>query len=178
MNASTMRRARGRRGVTLVEMTVMMAAVAVMLGTCALMLGLAIRLQADGAAGFERSEALDRVAARFRNDVHAARSAAIDGRTLRLGGESGKTVEYRVGEDGGLSRVVVEGEKDAAREAYRIAETAGAKLDLRDVDGRRFAALAVELQGRRDRIDPVRTWEVVAVVGRNVPPESREGGRP
>lgn len=176
--ASAIRRARGRRGVTLVEMTVMMTAVAVMLGTCALMLGLAIRLQADGTAGFQRSETLDRLAARFRNDVHAARSAAIDGRTLRLGSEADKAVEYRVDGEGGLSRVVVDGGKDAAREAYRIPESAGAKLDLRDVDGRRFAALAVDLQGRRDRIDPVRTWEAVAVVGRNVPPEPKEGGRP
>lgn len=167
-----------RRGVTLVEMTVMMTAVAVMLGTCALMLGLAMRLQSDALDAFGRSETLDRLASRFRDDAHSARSAAVDGRTLRLTGEADRSVEYRVDEAGGLSRVVVAGGKDAAREDYRLSESVGARTEAREVDGLPFAALAVDLQRRRDRIDPIRTWEVVAVVGRNVTPEAKEGGRP
>jgi hypothetical protein len=178
MIRSSRSRADRRRGVTLIEMTVMMTAVAAMLGACALMLGLAMRLQSDGVASFERSESLDRLAVRFRDDAHAARSATIDGRALRLEPSAGKVVEYRVDEEGGLSRVVVEGEKETAREPYRIPEAVAARLALRDEDGRRFAALAVDLQRRRDRIDPIRTWEVVAVVGRNLPPKPKEGGRP
>ncbi|OJW19192.1 MAG: hypothetical protein BGO49_11885 [Planctomycetales bacterium 71-10] len=176
---SMIRNPRSRRGVTLVEAMVMMTAVAAMLGTVALMLGLTMRLQDESLAAFGRSEALDRLAVRFRQDVHAARSAAIDGRTLRLGPEAGRSVEYRVSEAGDLSRVVVAGGKDAAREPFRIPQSVGAKLDIRDVEGRRFAFVAVELQAHAGRIDPARTVEVAAMVGRGVPPTPKsEGGRP
>lgn len=173
------RKSRSRRGVTLVEAMVMMTAVAAMLGTVALMLGLTMRLQDESLAAFGRSETFDRLAARFREDVHASRSAAIDGRTLRLGPEAGRTVEYRVGEAGDLSRVVVEGGKDAAREPFRIPQSVGAKLDVRDVEGRRFAFVAMEFQAHADRIDPTRMVEIAAMVGRGLPPTSKsEGGRP
>lgn len=174
---STMRKSPIRRGVTLVEAMVMMTAVAAMLGTVALMLGLAMRLQDESLAAFARSESFDRLASRFRKDVHAARSAAMDDRTLRLGPEAERSIEYRVDEAGSLSRVVIEGGKEAARELFRIPQSVGAMLSLHDVEGRQFAFVAVEIQAHAERIDPARTVEVAAMVGRGVPPKS-EGGRP
>lgn len=179
MKAPTGLSRRRRRGMTLVETMVVMTAVAAMLGTCAVMMGLAMRLHADGLAAFERSGTLDRLSARFREDVHAARSAAMDGRTLRLTPDADQLIEYRVDEGGGLSRVVVQQGKDAAREPYRSPGGAGATFGFREADGRRFAVLTVDLRARRDRIDPDRTASFEALVGRNVPPSPQsEGGRP
>lgn len=157
----------------------MMTAVAAMIGTVALMLGLTMRLQDESLGAFGRSDALDRLAARFREDVHAARAAAIDGRTLRLDPGAGRSVEYRVDETDDISRVVVEGGKDPARESFRALQSIGTKLDLRDVEGRRFAVVAVEFQAHAGRIDPARTVEVAALIGRGAPPAPKsEGGRP
>ncbi|AMV39811.1 hypothetical protein [Planctomyces sp. SH-PL62] len=164
MRASASHRASAsRRGVTLVELAVLLAAVAVMLGLGVMVLGLTMRLEADGRAAFERSETLGRLARRFRSDVHDARGLALDGRVLRLEPHTGRGVEYRVDERGDLARVVVEEGKDAAREPYRIPQAIGARLELREIDGRRFAALAVDVQPRPDRLDPVRTVEILAL---------------
>ncbi|MDG3004018.1 PulJ/GspJ family protein [Paludisphaera mucosa] len=167
-----------RRGVTLVELMVLLTAVALMLGTCVMLLGLAMRLEADGRAAFERSEALDRLAGRFRADVHEARGVALDGRTLKLQPRPGRAVEYRVADDGAVSRVVVEGGKDAAREPYRIPQAVAARLEIREIEGRRFAAIVVDVQPRKDRIDPVRPVEILALAGKGAPAGKPEGGKP
>lgn len=166
-----------RRGVTLVELMVLMTAVAVMLGVCVTTLGLAMRLEADGRAAFERSETLGRLARLFRTDVHEARDASLDGGVLRLTAPRARRVEYHVGEGGDVSRVVVDGEKEAAREPFRVPQSVGARLEIREIDGRRFAALTVDVQPRRDRADPVRPREILASLRRPAPPQP-EGGRP
>jgi len=152
---------------------VLMTAVAAMLGIGVMLLGLAMRLEEDGRAGFERAETIARLSGRFRNDVHAAADASLDGRVLRLG-----RVEYRADEHGELTRVVVSDGKETAREPFRIPGSAGARLALREIDGRRFAALAIDVRPRPDRADPIRPVEVEAAVGRTSPQGKPEGGRP
>lgn len=168
------RAARSRRGISLVELMVTMAAVAAMLGISVMLLGLTMRLETDGRSAFERAETIARLSGRFRNDVHQTREAALDGRVLRLG-----RVEYRVDDYGELVRAVVVEGKDTAHEAYRISGSAGARLSLRDIEGRRFAVLTVDVQPRRDRLDPIRPVEVEALVGKAAPPARKaEGGTP
>lgn len=165
-----------RRGVTLVELMVVMTAVAVMLGISVVLLGLAMRIETDGRDGFDRAETLVRLSARFRNDVHEARDASVDGRVLRLEPGVERRVEYRVDEHGELTRVVVSEGKDVAREPFRIPGSTGAKLALRELDGRRFAILTIDVQSRQDRIDPIRPVEVEACVGKTA--ARPEGGKP
>ena len=167
-----------RRGMTLVELMAGMAAVAAMLGICTALLGLAMRLESDGRAAFESSRELDRLAARLRLDVHAARSATIESRTLRLGGDGG-SLEYRLDDPAEVARVALDGDRVVARDPYRIPQPAGVTAEVREVDGRPFVVLAVALRGRADRIDPSRVVEIAAAVGRGRPPAvGEEGGRP
>ncbi|WP_165073651.1 PulJ/GspJ family protein [Paludisphaera rhizosphaerae] len=168
------RSAGSRRGVSLVELMVTMAAVAAMLGISVMLLGLTMRLETDGRSAFERTETIARLSGRFRNDVHQSREAALDGRVLRLG-----RVEYRVDDHGELTRAVVVEGKDTAHEAYRIPGSAGARLALREINGRRFAVLSVDVQPRQDRVDPIRPVEVEALVGKTAASARKaEGGRP
>ncbi|WP_165251449.1 hypothetical protein [Paludisphaera soli] len=164
---------------TLVELMVFLTAVAVMLGLGVMILGLAMRLETDGRAAFERSEALGRLSRRFRADVHESRSLALDGTVLRLEPGPGRAVEYRVDERGAVTRVVLDADKESAREPYRIPQSVGARLELREIEGRRFAALKVDIQARKDRIDPIRAVEILALAGKTAPAGLQpEGAKP
>ena len=169
------KRSPARRGMSLVEVMVLMTAVATMLGICVMVLGLTMRLEADGRASIERAETISRLASRFRSDVHEARTIAMDGRVLRLGPSGGKVVEYRP-DDARVTRVLVRAGKEDARETYRIPQAAGGRFEVREAEGRSFAALVIDVQPRRDRIDPVRTIEVEALAGKTAPPAQTAGG--
>lgn len=175
MKAATLRRSLGRRGVTLVELSVMLTVVAAMLGVCVVVLAMTMRLETDGRDAFDRSESMAQLAARFREDAHRARAASVEGTTLKLDLGAVPAIEYRA-DQGRISRVVVEGGKETARESYRIPQSVGAKVALKDEGGRRFASVTVEIQPRQDRIDPVRATEFIALVGKNVPPSGDAGG--
>lgn len=173
-------RERGRRrGVTIVEVMVLMTAVAVMLGMCVILLQLALRLETDARGRFERATVLNRLAETFRADVHAAPGVEVENAeaeaeadakqppALRVESTSGRSIEYRVKGAGEVARVVSEGDKVVHRETFQVPQTEAARLELRDLDGRRFAVLAIDKSTRPNRIDPTRTLEILALVGKN-----------
>lgn len=163
-------RVRGnRRGFTLIEVTVLMTAVAVMLGLCVVVLQLALRLETDARGRFDRANALSRLAERFRADVHGARGVEIapeKPEVLRVDSASGRSIEYRIQEAGEVSRVESEGDKIVHREEFRAPQIAETRLEIREIDGHRFAVLSVETLTRPDRIDPARRLEVLAMIGK------------
>lgn len=159
-----------RRGFTLIEVTVLMTAVAVMLGLCVVVLQLALRLETDARGRFDRANVLNRLAERFRADIHGARgveSAPEKIEVLRVDSASGRAIEYRINEAGEVARVETEGDKIVHREAFRAPQIAETRLEVREIDGHRFAVLSVETATRPDRIDPARKLEVLARIGKN-----------
>lgn len=161
---------RSRRGFTLIEVTVLMTAVAVMLGLCVAVLQLALRLETDARGRFDRANVLTRLAERFRADVHGARGVEADPekpQTLRVDSASARSIEYQVNEAGEVSRVESDGDGITRRETFRAPQVTETRLEVREIDGHRFAVLSVETQTRPDRIDPARKLEVLALVGKN-----------
>jgi type II secretory pathway pseudopilin PulG len=171
-----------RRGMTLIEIMVLMTAVAVMLGMTVIVLQLAMKLDADGRGRLERSTALGRLSRRFRADVHTATAIEAVGSGLKLEPNPGRSITYEVPGDGEIARVDAVDGKVAARETYIMPQSGEVRLSLRDVDGRRFAVLAVDTIVRKNRIDPVRTLEILALAAKDrhspTADAKPEGGRP
>ena len=166
-----------RRGFTIVEVMVLMTAVAVMLGMCVVVLQLALRLEIDARGRFDRATVLNQLAERFRADVRGARGVQVEDENanpdpkqppvLRVESASGRSIEYRATGAGEVARVESEGDQVVHRETFRIPQTGEARMELRDFEGRRFAVLSIDTLTRPDRIDPARTLEVLALVGGN-----------
>ncbi len=171
-----------RRGITLIEVMVLMTAVAVMLGMTVIVLQLAMKLDADGRGRLERSTALGRLSRRFRADVHAAATIEAEKSGLKIETRPGRSITYEVPGDGEIARVDTVDGKVAARETYLVPQSGASRLTLREVDGRRFAVLAVDAIARKNRIDPVRTLEILALAGKDRHSQrteaKAEGGKP
>jgi hypothetical protein len=161
-----------RRGVTLVEMMVLITGVAAMLGLTVLMLQLLLRLDVDSRARFDTAGILARLAEQFRSDVHKAVSARLVGQpskpaVLRIEVEPGRAIEYEVK---GLNKVVrVESKqgKLVRSESYEIARGGPIELAIKQEERSRFARLTVDRQASRTRTDPSRLFEILAQVGKN-----------
>jgi hypothetical protein len=167
-------RARHPRGITIIETIVLMTAVAAMLGLCVLMLQLLMRLYADSRSRLDGATALDRLARQFRRDVHEAGAARLLERPaaklagLRMEPGPGKAVEYQLMENGKIARVETRGENLVRREIYDIPHSSGRpRLALAEHGGKRFAELRVDRQTSRNRSDPERLYEILALVGKN-----------
>jgi hypothetical protein len=177
-----------RRGISMVEMMVMMTAVAALLGMTVIVLQLLMKLDADGRGRLERAGAIGRLSRRFRADAHAASGveivAADPGKppAMRIIPGPNRVIEYQPRQDGEIARVESVGGKVARRETFILPRTGAVRLSLRDLDGRRFAVVGLDSLSRKNRIDPVRTLEILGAVGRDarpsVPNSRLEGGKP
>jgi hypothetical protein len=177
-----------RRGITIIETMVMMTGVAVMLGMTVVLLQLAMKLDADGRERLDRATSLGRLARQFRVDVHAASRvvpSAPDPKRpagLRIEPGAGRAIEYQVQGDGKIARVETVAGNVAGRETFILPQSGAVRLSVRDVDGRRFAVVEVDSLVRKNRIDPVRTFEVLGLVGKDArspnPEAKSEGGKP
>ncbi len=161
-----------RRGVTLIEMIVVMTGVAAMLGLTVLMLQLLLRLDGDSRARLDSASMLARLAEQFRRDVHGAGAARLVEQPPRPAGlriEPGpdRAIEYQVKGQGRVIRVESIKGKVVRSESYEIARGGPIGLALRQEGGRRFATLTVDRQAAKNHTDPPRLFEILAQVGRN-----------
>ena len=76
--ASSTRRRSLRRGITILEIMVVMTGVAAMLALCALTIQLLMRLNDDGHARLTAAVSLERLARQIRQDAHASDTAQLD----------------------------------------------------------------------------------------------------
>ncbi|APW63160.1 type II secretion system protein [Paludisphaera borealis] len=179
---------RRRRGITIIETLVMMTGVAVLLGMTVIVLQLAMKLEADSRGRLDRAGALGRLARQFRSDVHAASGVEIvttDPKRqpgLRIAPGPNRSIDYQPQGDGKLARVDTVGGKVASRETFIVPQSGAVRLSLRELDGRRFAVVEVDTIARKNRIDPVRTLEILGAVGKDVrslaSEAKTEGGKP
>lgn len=165
---------RSRRGITIIEVIVLMTGVAAMLGLSVILLQLLMKLDADSRSHFDAANSLARLARQLRRDVHAAGSAdlvdaaASKGPGLRIERGGGQAVEYQVKGNDRVIRTETMNGKDIRREAYPLPKSSGIRLSLREEEGRKFVALAVDRLTSRDRKGPTRGFEILALVGKNV----------
>jgi type II secretory pathway component PulJ len=162
----------GRRGVTLIEVIVLMTGVAAMLGLTVLMLQLLLKLDGDSRARFDRAGTLARLAEQFRRDVHAAAAARLVEEpsrpaVLRIEQEPGRAIDYQVKGQSKVVRVESLRGKQVRTESYEVAQGGPIELALKQDGGHQFATLIVDRQVSKNRTDPSRLFEVLAQVGRN-----------
>ncbi len=174
MGPQSMARTRGRqRGLSIIETIVLMTAVAAMLGLCVMMLQLLFRLDSDSRARLDGATAVARLARQFREDLHRAKAAhMVDqpaSKTVALRIEPGpdRTIEYQVKGDGKILRLESSKDKLVRRESYLIPRTLAIQLALKKDNGREFATLTVSRLATKNRTDPARPLEVVALLGKN-----------
>ena len=159
----------------MIEMIVLMTGVAAMLGLCAVLLQLLMRLDADSRARFAGASTAARLAEQFRHDVHRAHSAHLVqgpagakgpvGLKLEPGGD--RTIEYQVKGNGLVQRLESRKGASPRRERYEIPHTGAVRLSLAEEKGHQLATLTMDRDVETDESNPPRAFEVTALLGKN-----------
>jgi type II secretory pathway pseudopilin PulG len=175
-----------RRGITLIEMLVVITAVATALGLCAVTIQLLLRLKTDGQSRLNAQVGLERLARQLRSDVHAAALAQVDAAPAR----DGKAPDLRLSL-GPKHGVVYEPTKSAVmrvesqdgnvtrRELYALPAAREIDFEIRPEAGRRFVALVIRKRNGTSGTGSTRPLEAVALLGkRHVEALGKRGGPP
>jgi hypothetical protein len=163
-----------RRGITIMEVLVVITCVAMLLGICAVTLRLLMQLSTDGRARLSAVAALDRLSRQLRDDVHACRSArlVVDDKSpvkptgLRVTIELDRSVSYDVG-DGGIVRDELRSGKAVRHETYFLSRGRVARFEERTEGAHKLLALVVTDVAGKSRTDPPRPLEVLALPGKD-----------
>ena len=161
-----------RRGISLIEVVVLMTGVAAMLGLTVIMLQLLMKLDADSRARLDTAGVLARLAQQFRGDVHTASAARLleqrpKAGVLRIEPGPDRAIEYQVKGTNKLLRVETLKAKTVRTERYEIARGGSIDLVLKQDGGHQFASLTVDRRASKYQTDPPRLFEILAQVGRN-----------
>jgi len=163
-----------RRGITIIEVLILITGVAMMLGLCAISLQLLMQLNADGQARLRGAMALERLSRQLRDDVHGCEAAqlAADLKTpvkpagLRLTMEPDHSVTYEV-RDGSVVRDESRAGKTVRHESYSLPPHRVARFEERQEVAHRLVALVVTQVPGKSRTDPAWPLEVVALPGKD-----------
>jgi prepilin-type N-terminal cleavage/methylation domain-containing protein len=156
-------RRRGRRGMTLIEMLVVVTGAAVMLGLCVVTLQLLLRLETDARAKLTATSAIDRLAGEFRADVHAA-TEAKPGLLLTIAPT--RLVSYKP-TMAGLIRTETEAGKTVRRDEFSLGSGLAARFEVRDGSTGTFVALMLERGGSDERKWTSPGFELLALLGKD-----------
>ncbi len=134
------------RGFSLIELMVVVTVVTVLLGLCAGMIHLLLKLDHAGRYSSELAADLTRLAHDFRLDAHEATpldptSSPLDSLKLPLGG--GRTVEYQV-RPGDIVRTLREGGKVRHHDLYRRPARSTVHFEVAREGSRPFATLRID----------------------------------
>jgi prepilin-type N-terminal cleavage/methylation domain-containing protein len=173
-----------RRGFTLIEMMVVITAVATALGLCATTIQLLLRLKADAQSRFSANVGLERLARQLRSDAHAAAVALVDAP------RGGKAASLRL-EFGPKHGVAYEPRKSAVvrlesqdgnlthREAYALEPATEVEFEIRPEAGRQFVAVVMRKRNAKGRTGASLVREALALVGKELgEPLGQHGGPP
>jgi len=164
-----------RRGVTLIELMVVISVLAVLMGLCAVTIQLLLRVGSDTQARRSAAAALDRLAEQFREDVHLCDDVQIRPAGVRLRLTPRVAVDYEV-RDGRVGRIESTDGQPSRHESYGLGKTNTAVFDRRDDGPRRFLALVVSHKGRAGQPEPPHPIEVLALIGKDRGGPSGSGG--
>jgi hypothetical protein len=161
-----------RRGISIIEVLIVMTCVTIGLGLCAVTIQLLLRLEADGQGRYRSQVSLERLARQLRADAHAAADANVDAAKsgkaailkLDIGPKRGVTYEP------GNSSVIRVESRDGSiirREQYSLPAVREIAFDMRAEAGRRFVALVVTRFNKHSGAGSNRPLETVALLGKD-----------
>jgi len=182
------RGSRPRRGITLIELLVLLTGVAVMLGLCAVTIQLFLRLNIDSQARVNSTMVLERLARQLRDDAHGCENAAFDSSDakakdirpiLTLSANAPHTIRYTVGERS-IARDETKRGQRVRHESYALERDQTARFELIEESGHKLVRLVVTREPGKNRAEPLKPLEFVAALGkhRTHPISIAKGGTP
>ena len=167
-----------RRGISLIEMMVVISVVAALLGLSAVTMQVLLRVGSDAQSRRAASSTLGHLAEQFRADVHSCDEVELrPAVALRLKASPRVVIDYEV-KAGRVARVETTDGKPGRHETYELGRDGTAAFERRDDGARRFLALVVGRKPGRGRPDPPHPLEILALVGKDRTGPARTGGGP
>jgi hypothetical protein len=169
-----------RRGYVIIEMLLVMTALAIILGLCVGLIHCLHRLSRVGTDHLAEATARDRLARQFRQDVRAASRSSLAGADVNpagrveLHGPGQRVIDYVPG-DGWLVRTERDGGQQLRREDYRFPSGAAVRFRTRDEDGARFVILSLRRDAASSIRGPHHESEFEAELGRDARLSRRQG---
>lgn len=165
-----------RRGISLIEVMVVVTSVAILLGLCAVTMQFLFRVESEAQARRGAAAALGRLAEQFREDAHASEDTELRPQSgLRLKVDPRTAIDYEIG-PGRVTRVEATGGQAARRESFALGRHVSAAFERREDGPRRFLALVVRREPTRSQPDPPHPLEILALVGKDRPAPPSPGG--
>jgi hypothetical protein len=161
-----------RRGISIIEVLIVMTCVTIGLGLCAVTIQLLLRLEADGQARYRSQVSLERLTRQLRGDAHAATSAQVDAAKsgkaafLKLGIGPKHDVTYEPGKSA-VIRVESRDGSIVRREQYSLQAVREIGFEMRAEAGRQFIALVVTRINKHSGTGSNRPLETVALLGKD-----------
>jgi hypothetical protein len=179
---------RVRRGISLIELLVLLTGVAVMLGLSAVTIQLLLRLHVDSQTRVNSSTVLERLARQLRDDAHTSQTAQVGGEnakatharaSITFRPKADHAIRYIVGQQA-ITRDETRLDKRLRHESYALQRGQTAHFELFDESGHRMVALRLTHEPGKSQTEPPRTLEVVASLGKHLarPMPSTEGSKP
>ena len=174
------------RGITIIEVLIVVTAVSMLLGLCAVSIQVLMKLNGDVQGRYGAAVALERLGRQLRDDAHASETAQITVDLKKPGKPAGlrlvlapeHLVVYESG-DGGVVRTELRADKVVRHEKYALARGAGVRFELRDEGSRRLVAIVLTRPAGKSQTEPPRPLEVVALQGKDrVGSLGKKGGMP
>jgi hypothetical protein len=174
---------RARRGITIIEVLIVVTSVTIMLGLCAVSIQLLMRLNGDGVSRYGAAVAIERLARQIRDDAHSSESGQLDvdpkaeGKPaiLSLTLMPAHSVAYQ-SQFSAVVRIETAAGKVVRRESYALPAGGAARFSLREEGPSKLVALVVTRSPGKSQTDPPRPLEVVAQIGKDRPPTSGKTG--
>jgi hypothetical protein len=177
-----------RRGLSLIELMVVMTGVAIILGLCAVTIQALMSVNSDAQAGLNASATFARLASQFREDVHASDDIPLTPGTkdgdakasprLRLTQGPGLVITYEASA-GRVARVETASGKPGRHESYRIGKGHVVAFERREEGPRRFVVMVTSRDTGKGQLEPPRPIEVLALQGKDrAAIAQRKGGQP
>jgi hypothetical protein len=155
----------------MIEVILVISSVSMVLGLCAGLLHVLLRLDRAGRAAAVEAATVGRLSRQFRRDVHAAVAARAEAEggvaALNLDLPEGRSVVYR-SRTHALERTERRGEAVDRRETYQIPTCRDPRFDVREEDGRTWVGVRL-MRGDEGRPGALRPdLAIVADAGRDV----------
>lgn len=171
-----------RRGITLIEMLVLITATTTALGLCATTIQLLLRLKADAQSRYSATVSLDRLARQLRSDAHAASLARLEtaqgGKTaslyLELGPKHAVVYEPR---KSAVGRLETEDGRITHRESFALLHPGEVEFETRHEAGNLFVVVVIRKRDAKLGTHTPLSLEVVARVGKERPQPLKDSNR-
>jgi hypothetical protein len=161
-----------RRGFSIIEVLLVVGAVALLLGLCSGLLHVLLRLDRTGRAHAVETATVGRLARQYRQDVRAAiRARSVAGEDgamskLELTFPGERVVAYQP-RDQALVRTQQQGAEVARRETYTLPFCQGPRFDVREVDDKVWVSLRLPRGSEPGPNSLHHDLQIEALVGRD-----------